>query len=143
MTAMRCKWFQEQGGRDPAPARPMVDSRWGDIDVLVPDYEDRWTAASDYKIIVWANDTMSPAAKDALMQHAARGGTVVVAAGAIRPSEAALTGLCPSGEIRAVRAALVGAWWSWGVRWCRNRSLSCSGCKPPPFRCAGDCCFRA
>ena len=127
------------GGRDPADARPMTDTRWGDmIDVLVADEENiAWAQAllqkkSDqgcdastsnpkevlnrvqaaagllgYRVAIWANGSTSPAARQTLMKYAQRGGTVVVAAGNIGPEDAPLTGVVPTGQVRAVRA------WKW------------------------------
>ena len=113
------KWFQshETGGRDPAPLRPMADSRWGDIlDILVADPEGRWESmlanlgnpkTDGYQVVIWSNTSMTPEAASALRAYAERGGEVVVAIGAAGPVEASLTGVVPNGEQRAVRA------WRW------------------------------
>lgn len=110
------QWFRQSGGVDPAPYRPMADSRWGDLlDVLVADTNGRWAttlstlqaSGSGYQVVVWANSSTSPEARDALIAFAERGGTVVLAVGTVGPSDVSLTGATPSGELRAVRA------WQW------------------------------
>lgn len=103
-------WFHEGGqARDPAPFRPMVDTRWGDtVDVLVADDNERWaTAGGGYRALIWANSSMNNQARVALERYASAGGTVVVAVGNVGPADAQLTGVSPSGEMRAVRA------WQW------------------------------
>jgi hypothetical protein len=104
------EWFR-QGHRDPAPHRPMADTRWGDLlDVLVADHS-RWADAllvrQNYSAVVWANTSMPPQARDTLHSYAEKGGVVVVAVGAVSADEVGLTGLVPTGELRAVRA------WHW------------------------------
>ena len=107
------EWVEQDGGRDPAPYRPMADSRWGDlIDVLVADENETWADAISHHhqataVVLWANSSTSPTARDSLHSYAERGGTVIVAAGAVGPEDKALTGLVPNGELRAVRA------WRW------------------------------
>ena len=108
-------WFHEGGrARDPAPMRPMVDTRWGDLlDVLVADDEQRWASAAagsgGYQALIWANSSTTDAARSALERYATGGGTVLTAVGSVGPADAALTGVSPSGEIRAVRA------WRWAA----------------------------
>jgi hypothetical protein len=111
------RWF-EDGKQDPAPHRPMADSRWGDVlDVLVADEGGRWVEAlggggggpAGYRALIWANSSMDTASRGALEDYAKGGGTVVVAAGAVGPADGSLTGVSPSGELRAVRA------WRWST----------------------------
>ena len=124
------RWFHNLNGsqnssspasfRDPAPHRPMVDSRWGDIlDVLVADEEGTWSGGSmarkkqdsnlPYRVLVWANGSTTGKSRAAMMQHANAGGVVVVAVGSVGPADASLTGVTPNGEVRAVRA------WRWSL----------------------------
>ena len=111
-------WFHPPGAapKDPAPHRPMADSRWGDMmDVLVADHQDRWQTglqAEDathnrYSVVVWANSSTAAQAHSVLEKFAARGGTVLVAVGSTGPGDVSLTGVAPRGEVRAVRA------WRW------------------------------
>ena len=100
------------GVRDRAAQRPMADTRWGDVlDVLVTDREGRWLSSlkTGYQVLVWANTSTSAAAREAMTAYAAQGGTVVAAVGALGPADASLTGVRPSGALRAVRA------WKWSA----------------------------
>ena len=122
---------QEGRRRDPSPHRPMADSRWGDVwDIFVADddssvssswWNDGAGAPDGGGVVVWSNDTISAKAQAALFSHASAGGTVVVSIGAIDSGNnsggsgggsgggsssrtASLTGVVPTGEVRAVRA---------------------------------------
>jgi len=100
-------WFESRNGsaRDPAPSRPMADSRWGDVlDVFVAEPLDSVTLAQ-YPILVWANDSMTQDAAHLLeMLVETHGLSVVVAVGAVGPSHVQLTGVSPTGEMRGARA---------------------------------------
>jgi hypothetical protein len=98
-------------GDDASAARPMADSRFGDIfDVLTVG------AAADvmlrYRVLVVAGHLDAEAAVggsalvDGLMQYVLEGGVVVVAVGNVRNSSASvlLTGFVPNGNFPTARA---------------------------------------
>jgi hypothetical protein len=128
------EWFRGvSGGRDPAPWRPLADTRWGDvIDILVntaaadDDGDDDEVATegkrrrgglsfSGYEVVVWCDGDgpLSDAAAEALAAFASEeGGTVVLAAGAAglpnSAAHASLTGIANlTGRLRSLRA------WEW------------------------------
>jgi hypothetical protein len=92
---------------DPAPYRPMGDSRWGDIfDVLT-------TAAaaevlSSYQAIVFLGHVkLTGDLKQRLTAHARNGGTIICAVGVVGPEDREFSGLMLTPEFRVGRA------WSW------------------------------
>ena len=92
---------------DPAPYRPMGDSRWGDIfDVLT-------TAAgtdvlSCYKAVILLGQVeLSGDLRQRLTAYARNGGIIVCAAGVVGPEDSEFSGLTLTPEFRVGRA------WSW------------------------------
>ena len=94
-----------EGKIDPAPHRPMGQSRWGDIlDVLTPDAAPE--ALERYRVLVLLDQIRLEPAR--LAAFLARGGTVVCAAGVAGPSHRELIGAEIVPELR------VGHAWRWG-----------------------------
>ena len=117
-------WFLN-GGHDPAPHRPMADTRWGDVlDIFSGSEWSDALARDEHRVIIWANDSISSASRKSLQTFADAGGTVVVSIGSARPSDAPLTGVTPTGEVRAVRS------WEWSDP--SDRSDSDSNVGPAP-----------
>ncbi|MBN2569798.1 MAG: hypothetical protein JXB42_10260 [Deltaproteobacteria bacterium] len=92
---------------DPAPYRPMGDSRWGDIfDVLTTKAETE--IMSRYKLLILLGQIkLTDDLKQRLSIYAHNGGMVVCPAGVIGPEDKQLTGLEMQPEFRVARA------WSW------------------------------
>jgi len=93
--------------RDPSPYRPMGDSRWGDIfDVFTDDV--RADALADYRVAVLLGQVFPEnQVKRQLADFARSGGTVVVCAGQVTPSDADWCGAVIEPELRVGRA------WRW------------------------------
>lgn len=93
---------------DPAPYRPMGDSRWGDIlDVLTT-----CTPADilqHYKVLILLDQIkLTPELQEKLLNYVKAGGKLVWSAGVVGPQQAALCGLEMTPEFRVGRA------WHWG-----------------------------
>ena len=99
-------WF-EKGTVDPAPYRPMADSRYGNVvDVHVDDDQQR--AWDTYDIVWWSShEKLNGSTVQALQDYANKGGVVVIPTGVMSDTVDAitsLTGVSVGGEVRAVRA---------------------------------------
>ena len=116
-------WYQHNGTEgnsgtavDPSPARPMADSRWGDVlDVLVADDAPTpagggWAGAlRGYGAVVWCHTALGGAAEAGLLAFARAGGRVVLSAGALARGQARrVAGVALTGRLAAARA------WRWG-----------------------------
>ena len=102
------QWFSDNL-EDPAPYRPMADSRWGDIvDVLV-DQKENWTvsALNDYRIVVWMSSEgiVDKTSQSVLEDFAKRGGIVVIPVGSLNQTESTtFAGVSFTGSLQTGRA---------------------------------------
>jgi hypothetical protein len=98
-------------GEDTSAARPMADTRFGDIVDVLTDAADSVVIAR-YRVVIVAGHINVAAANqqnslaEVLLLHALNGGVVVVAAGNVLNSSAGilLTGFVPSGHLSTSRA---------------------------------------
>jgi hypothetical protein len=91
-------------GADPAPYRPMADSRWGDVlDVFTEDC--RLEILEAYPVLVLLGAlALDTELSLRLRAYVEQGGHLVAAVGVVRPEHRALTGLDLGRELRAGRA---------------------------------------
>lgn len=99
-------WFK-QNSVDPAPYRPMADSRYGNVvDVHVDEEQHR--AWDTYEVVWWSSQKkLSPSTVDELQKHAEKGGIVVMPVGVRGDGvnvSTSLMGISVGGKVHAVRA---------------------------------------